>query len=350
MVWDRIGDYHAARFLALEKIVGEGNVFISDLGGADNLYKWKNPLSDHPCYKPLSDIPVQEAALTKRIGTFVSVARKNKIKILGLAGYGRMEYIWILFISKMLGIKVILFAESWYGNNAVINALKGSFLNWFCKGFLVSGLRAKAHFSEKLGIPLHKIEMRYSVVDNAHFQQQSKVEKENILLCVARFSEEKNLIRLISAFKNSKISNSWKLQIVGGGPLKAQLLQAIGNQANVQLSDWLSYSALPILYAHSRVFILPSTFEPWGLVANEAMAAGLPVLLSEQCGCTPDFAGTFDGSTFDAEDEASITFSINKISELSNAELERIGNNNQQKVKNYSTEVWAKNLLNLAFG
>ena len=304
MVWDRIGDYHSSRFLALEKVSGKGSVFISDLGGSDSIYKWDNPLSGYPAHIPLSQKSVEESALWTRIGTFISIVRKNKIKILGLAGYGRMEYLLMLLLANAFGIKVVLFAESWYGDNVQFNKLKGTLLNWFCKGFLVSGKRAKAHFSEKLGIAVHKIEMGYSVVDNAHFNlQTSSIEKENILLCVARFSPEKNLVRLISAFKNSSLSKNWTLKIVGGGPLKETLEASIGKETNVQLLDWLSYEALPILYAHARFFILPSTFEPWGLVVNEAMAAGLPVTLSNQCGCTPDFAGHFDGATFDAEDD-----------------------------------------------
>lgn len=349
LVWDRIGDYHAARFLELERTVGKGNVFISDLGGADSIYKWKNPLSENPNYLPLSDKPVEEKAIYARLKKFISIIRREKIQIVGLAGYGRTEYILILLLSKFLGIQIILFAESWYGINPLINRLKGFFLYIFCKGFLVSGKRAKEHFSSRLKIPADKIEIGYSVVDNQHFSSQSGVEKENILLCVARFSEEKNLINLIKSFKESILSKTWTLKIVGGGPLKDTLQKEIGDHSNIQLSDWLSYSALPFLYAHARFFILPSKFEPWGLVVNEAMAAGLPIALSTQCGCVSDLLEE-EGLTFDAENKESIIYVLNKIALFTPLEREGFSKKNKEKIKEFSPQVWAKNFLNLAFG
>ena len=349
LVWDRIGDYHAARFLELEKTVGTGNIFISDLGKADSIYKWNNPLFDNPHYLPLSDQPIEKRAFLTRIQTFISIVKKEEIKIVGLAGYGRIEYLLILVLSKFLRFKVILFAESWYGDNKFINKVKELFLKTFCKGFLVSGQKAKDHFSKKLGIPDHKIEIGYSVVDNQHFGSKIEVEKENILLCVARFSKEKNLILLIKAFKTSTLSKTWTLKIVGGGPLKQTLQHEIGDHPRIQLSDWLSYSALPFLYAHARFFILPSTFEPWGLVANEAMAAGLPISLSTQCGCVPDLLSESSGFTFDGEKETEITSVLNKIATLDKTEMESLGAKNKGKVDAYSTRVWAKNFLSLAF-
>jgi len=349
LIWDRIGDYHAARFLELEKTVGKTNAFISDLGGADSIYKWTNPLAGNLNYKPLSDKPVENSAIFIRVKNFLSIVKKEKIRIVGLAGYGRIEYLLILILSKFLGVQIVLFAESWYGDNSLKNKLKGLFLNVFCKGFFVSGRRAKEHFSSKLGIPNHKIAIGYSVVDNSHFGSQPGVEKENILLCVARFSDEKNLINLIKAFKASVLSREWTLKIVGGGPLKDLLINEIGGNLNIQLSEWLSYEALPFLYAHSKFFVLPSKFEPWGLVVNEAMAAGLPVALSSQCGCMPDLVGDTNVFIFDAEDLVDISLVLNKIASLDVLDLEKLGNKNMIKIEEFSPKVWVRNFLNLAY-
>jgi glycosyltransferase involved in cell wall biosynthesis len=346
LVWDRIGDYHAARFLALEKKIGK-KAFIADLGGRDKLYGWKNPLESHPHYFSLSDLPVEKADFWNRISGFYKIVKEKKIEVLGLAGYGRWEYRAILVICKYLNIKVVLFAESWYGKNKTLNLLKGKFLAWTCTGFLVSGQKALAHFSEKLGLPLPKIRMGYSVVDNVHFASHQQPEKENILLCVARFSEEKNLVRLIRAFQKSALSSNWNLKLVGGGPQKPELLKLAENYPHVQLSDWLSYQALPFLYGHARFFILPSTFEPWGLVVNEAMAAGLPIALSKNVGCFPDLLKNGNGFLFDAENEDSIKNCLNRINQLSQNEMEEMAEKSLTLIAEFSPEVWRERFLEL---
>jgi len=70
--------------------------------------------------------------------------------------------------------------------------------------------------------------------------------------------------------------------IVGDGPLK-------GTLANATLLGFRNQSELPAIYAAADVLVLPSDRqETWGLVINEAMAAGLPVVASDAVGCVPD--------------------------------------------------------------
>jgi glycosyltransferase involved in cell wall biosynthesis len=349
IVWDRIGDYHAARFRALEQQLGENHSFIADLGKADNLYGWANPLAQHPHYFHLSDKPVESFDFFRRIFRFLSILFYHKIKVVGIAGYGRPEYVFMLILSRLLGKRVVLFAESWYGTNVVTNKLKGIFLSLFCHGFLVSGRRAFEHFSQRLGLSPERILMGYSVVDNEHFESARDIEKENIILCVARFSPEKNLETLIKAFRDSKISQQYKLLIVGGGPLKQELTWAAGI-ANVEFRDWLSYQALPILYAHARLFVLPSVFEPWGLVVNEAMAAGLPVLVSQECGCALDLVDNTNGALFFPENPLDLTMLLDAMALRSASELSAMGKRSKEIISRYTPEVWATNFLTLASG
>lgn len=349
IVWDRIGDYHAARFRALENQLGENHSFIADLGEADNLYGWLNPLAQNPHYFHLSEKPVESFDFFRRMFRFLGILFSHKIKVVGIAGYGRPEYIWMLILSRLLGKRVILFAESWYGTNVVINKIKGIFLSLVCHGYLVSGRRAFEHFSQRLGLSPERILMSYSVVDNSHFESARDIEKEDILLCVARFSPEKNLETLIKAFRDSSLSQQYKLLIVGGGPLKKELTWAAGT-ANVEFRDWLSYQALPILYAHARLFVLPSVFEPWGLVVNEAMAAGLPVLVSQECGCALDLVDNSNGALFYPENPIDLTILLDAMALRSPSELSTMGKRSKEIISRYTPDVWASNFLTLASG
>jgi glycosyltransferase involved in cell wall biosynthesis len=76
------------------------------------------------------------------------------------------------------------------------------------------------------------------------------------------------------------------------------------------------YEELPAYYAHAGAFIHASTTEQWGLVVNEAMASGLPVLVSNRCGCAADLVKEGEnGWTFDPTDEEKMVELMLKISE-----------------------------------
>lgn len=348
LVWDRIGDYHAARFRALEKLYPDVEFHIADLGGADTLYGWQNPLAGHPRYHNLSSYAVEQADLKKRFLAFRNIVKNQKIQVVGIAGYGRMEYRLMLIWCRFHHVRTILFAESWYGENRWVNRLKGSFLRWTCAAFLVSGQRALSHFRDKLGLRSKPFAIGYSVVDNDHFSPENGVEREKILLCVARFSPEKNLEILMEAFQQSNLSKDWTLKIVGGGPLKNQLVQKITNTEKVQLLDWLSYSALPYLYQQASFFILPSTFEPWGLVVNEAMAAGLPVAVSTACGCLPELVDVRNGFSFRPTNLDELKFILNQIGDLSPLELELMGKRSREIIRQFRPDDWARRFMALA--
>lgn len=349
LVWDRLGDYHAARFEALRKLLPDGTVFISDLGESDGLYKWKNPLASDPSYQPLSHKSVEQPDALARFKAFKNRAIRHNIKVAGIAGYGRPEYNLILVWCKMKGIRVVLFAESWYGDKPVFNRLKGRYLSSVCDGFLVSGIKARHHFSQKLGIYDRPFEIGYSVVDNQHFASGLKNKNQKQILCVARFSPEKNLVSLIKAFQKAKLPDNWVLKLVGGGPQKEELQKLIDGNEQIILSDWLPYNELPDLYGSASFFILPSLFEPWGLVVNEAMAAGLPVAMSVQCGCEPDLCSSANGFSFDANKQDTMVDTFRKISETTNEKMQKMGEVSRQKIALFSPETWANSFLHLAF-
>jgi 1,2-diacylglycerol 3-alpha-glucosyltransferase len=348
LIWNRIGDYHAARFNALEKEHGEGRVFIADLGGNDSLYKWKNPLQNHPSYFSLSDKPVETEDSAERLRRFKKIVRENKITCLGLAGYGQAEYRKMLLWCWMNGISVVLFAESWYPGKGILDLMKGSVLRQACRGFLVSGERAKAHFHQRLGIPTNRIQIPYSVVDNQHFLGVNPDYNAKKLLCVARFSPEKNLPNLVKAFKTSGIDKlGWTLELVGGGPQKKEIAADFQNDKSLIFKEWVSYEDLPQLYASASFFILPSLFEPWGLVVNEAMSAGLPVAVSNECGCAPDLVP--DSSFhFPANDLQKLEDLLKTIAGMSPEKLRHLGESNRQLIQSFSPKTWAEAFLSLA--
>ncbi|WP_018343048.1 glycosyltransferase family 4 protein [Cytophaga aurantiaca] len=347
LVWDRIGDYHLARVKACEKVF-KGAVYTADLAGSDALYKWDSVANS--THTLLSNLPVEQKDLIGRFKAFRKIIKANDIGFVAMP-YGRSEYHLFLLYAKLVGVRTLIFSESWYSRGKVKDRLKSYLLKFLGDYFFVSGARAYQHFTQNYFIDPAKIIQGYSVVDNAHFathENIGRVQDKKQIICVARYSEEKNLLVLIKAFAASDLIKHYVLKIVGDGPLKASLKEYIHKehlQEKVELSGWVNYKALPELYAESAAFVLASTFEPWGLVVNEAMAAGLPVILSDQCGCLPELLEpNKNGFSFNAEHLLDCTNALNKFANLNADEVVQFGNHSKMLVARLTPETWANHV------
>jgi glycosyltransferase involved in cell wall biosynthesis len=99
-------------------------------------------------------------------------------------------------------------------------------------------------------------------------------------LYVGRFSSEKNLFFLINQFNRLP---QLALVIIGYGPLEFELKNMANN--NVSFLGEIKNKDLPAFYRESDILLLPSLSEPWGLVIEEALNNGTPVIVSNKVGC-----------------------------------------------------------------
>jgi glycosyltransferase involved in cell wall biosynthesis len=177
-----------------------------------------------------------------------------------------------------------------------------------CSSALVGG-SPHAEYMARLGLPHERIFLGYDAVDNDYFTlgaQKARADAAklrlshhlppNYFMASARFVPKKNLPRLLEAFAHylrlvPAGHEPWSLVLLGDGAERDALLklrQNLGLEKAVHLVGAKSYKELPIYYGLASAFVHASTTEQWGLVVNEAMASGLPVLVSSRCGSTPD--------------------------------------------------------------
>ncbi len=229
-------------------------------------------------------------------------------------------------------------------------------------GAALVGGRAHEEYLETLGLPSGRIFRGYDVVDNDHFargaqraRRQANTEEDRLglprpyFLASGRFVEKKNFPGLIEAFAEYRrtVSKAWDLVILGDGPARQDIERAIernGLQDAVHLPGFKQYDELPLYYALAGAFVHPSTTEQWGLVVNEAMAAGLPVLVSERCGCAPDLvdAGR-NGYTFDPGDPGDIARTLRRVSQVKNG-LNEMGRASREIVGKWAPDRFARGL------
>lgn len=206
---------------------------------------------------------------------------------------------------------------------------------------LVGG-QGHADYLAQLGLDHDRAFSGYDAVDNHYFAEKAaeirsqasavRVQHglpERYFLASARFVEKKNLMRLVQAYARYRALYEdqrpkaaapapWSLVLLGEGALKSDLCHRVSDlalQDSVLLPGFKQYHELPVYYALASAFIHTSTTEQWGLVVNEAMASGLPVLVSNRCGCARDLVRDgVNGFTFDPYNQEQIAKLMLKIS------------------------------------
>ena len=145
-------------------------------------------------------------------------------------------------------------------------------------------------------------------VEQPHFKPRDAVKR---FLFVGRLIEEKNLKMLIHVFNEFPELN---LTIIGFGEQEKELKKMADN--NIRFMDAIENKKLPCYYQEADVFILPSKSETWGLVVEEALNNGTPVIVSDHVGCHLDLVTEQTGLVFKSGDENSLKEAILKMCDV----------------------------------
>ena len=230
----------------------------------------------------------------------------------------------------------------------------------------LAGGQLQMEYLVVLGLPRDRVFTGYDVVDNEYFRRKAGEIRSQApelrrkyglpgkyFLASARFVPKKNLPTLIRAYARYRQvagnlddgqrimdNGPWDLVLLGDGPLKADLSRLVSDlrlHGHVHLPGFLQYHELPAYYGLADVFVHASTTEQWGLVVNEAMAAGLPVIVSNRCGCVPDLvAEGKNGFTFDPGSVESLAKLMLDMCHFSKRRLEDMGAESQRIVEGFT--------------
>jgi glycosyltransferase involved in cell wall biosynthesis len=232
----------------------------------------------------------------------------------------------------------------------------------FCSAALLGGT-PQAAYAEELGLPGDCIATGYDIVDNDVFQERSAEIRtrsdfhrrqhrlpERYFLVSCRFIEKKNLARLLEAFAiycAGASESGWDLVMLGDGELR-QALEMKASQSGVaervHFIGFKQYEDLPVYYALAGAFLHVSTVEQWGLVVNEAMACGLPVIVSKTCGCAADLVREGEnGWTVDPFDVSAMAERMSAMASDSTDRV-RMGQRSEAIIKAFRPEAFANGL------
>lgn len=357
------GPYHRARLQACDPGVAG-----LQLAAAQSEYTWETSADERLVTVhagPLEEVP------PARWDALVSAALDRlDPAVCAVAGYGipgmRAILSWCLRHRRPIVLMSDSRAED-EPRRAWREWIKGRIVRSCAAGFVAG--RPHLAYLESLGMDRQKIFTGYDVVDNGHFSRGADAARaasaatrkqyglpENYFLACARFIPEKNLPRLLEAYAAyyraavgaGKEHEPWKLVLVGDGPLATKVRQSIsrlGLEDAVILPGYVPFDVLPRYYGLAQALIHPSVRDTWGLVVNEAMAAGLPVLVSTDCGCAGDLVEPgVNGFTFDPENAGQLAGLMEKMTSLPAEERAAMGAAGRRIIAGWDLACFAENL------
>ncbi|PYI97089.1 MAG: glycosyl transferase family 1 [Verrucomicrobia bacterium] len=386
VVFQHIGPYHHARLnAAAEKLLATGLEW-----SAREYYPWGAAASLARYHKvslfpEAGDCFPGNAQLRRAFYATLQRARPDVVAVNGWNDFGSLA---AANCCVCHGIPMVVMSESARGDEPRTwwkEMIKRRIVDLYSAA-LVGGQRHVEYLVE-LGMPRDRIFTGYDVVDNAYFARRTleirkshlrqgyggqaafEIRKkyglpENYFLASARFIEKKNLPRLIRAYaeyrqrsevirlrqgyggqkgQTSAVSGEnapWDLVLLGDGPLRKTLnsqLSTLNLHPHVHLPGFKPYDELPVYYALASAFVHASTTEQWGLVVNEALASGLPVIVSSRCGCVPELVQD-NGFTFDPVDEHELASRLSTMASLSHDERQRLGDASYRIAMNFAPE------------
>jgi 1,2-diacylglycerol 3-alpha-glucosyltransferase len=374
VVFHHIGPYHDARLNA-----ATGRLSVTGIEWSAKAYDaWGAPAKPAR-YPKVSLFPEATHAYPDKPelrDAFLSALEQTKPDVVAVNGWNNFGSLIAANCCVRRGIPMIVMSESsrqdeprtWW-KEAIKRRIVGLY-----SAALVGGQR-HAEYLVELGMPREQVFTGYDVVDNDYFGRRSaeirnsrlrsgyggqaafEIQKkyglpENYFLASARFIEKKNLPGLIRGYAEyrRKSQNAGgamcDLVLLGDGPLRGTLnaqLSTLSLNEHVHLPGFKSYDELPVYYALAKAFVHASTTDQWGLVVNEAIASGLPVIVSNRCGCAPELVKG-NGFTFDPTDEHELAARLLGMALLSDQERQHLGDNSYRIASNFTPERFGEGL------
>lgn len=364
VIWIDWYAYHVARFSSLlenEALAGEvaGIELVGGIGVHAGLKFRESLPAALPVETLFPDASWQQVKGWRMAHALWQCLNRLNPEVVLVPGYYTLAGLAAAVWGRLRGRRTVLMTESTeadHGRTAWKEVAKGLLIRLLFD-WAVAGGAPHRRYLERLGFPGHRIARFYDVVDNDFFRDRSHAIRKHsnaadfdlpsrYFLYVGRLAEEKNVRGLLASYlEYRRAGGDWPLVLVGDGP-ERQALETAARQsafaADIRFPGLRTTAELPQYYAFAGCFVLPSTREPWGLVTNEAMAAGLPIILSRRCGCAEDLLLEGEnGCSFDPALPDDLTSCLTAISALDEDSLLAMGSSSEEIVDRFSPRAWA---------
>jgi 1,2-diacylglycerol 3-alpha-glucosyltransferase len=358
ILWQRFGPYHHARLQGAREALLPRGWTVTGVEVADrDQYAWSSrtdqraeflTLFPNTLYETLHRVPLRTR--------LTSTLNDLNPRAIAINGWAAPEALVALGWCQKRHRAAFLMSETHQPSRVW---WKEAVKRWRVKRFdaaLVGG-RWHGDYLASLGFPRDKIFAGYDSVDNRHFAQfrhassasleelrKQKGLPHTYFFANTRFVPRKNIDGLLRAYasyrgRNEPGKQPWDLVISGSGDMEdhwRDLAKQLGIAESVHWPGFLQYDALPIYYALAGAFVHPAHQEAWGLVVNEAAAAGLPLIVADTAGASCELVHEGEnGFLVRPACPHSIAAALCRITQLSPAERRQFGEASRRLASNF---------------
>ncbi|WP_421693791.1 glycosyltransferase [Aestuariivirga sp.] len=293
VIFKTFGHYHRSRIAALRS---RFEVIAVEITTRDPDSGWVAPEQD----PTIVSLNASKSSSVRLIKIFVEIISLHRPDVVAIPGWFEPFATAAIFACSILKVPTILMSDTWIGKRlrlSLVDSVKRRIIHTFSSAVVAGS--PHTNFLISRGYPLNAIWDGFDVVDNTLFMRDRDASvniplREPYFFVCSRLVSEKNvegIIIALSKFFELEPQAKCRLVIAGDGPLLSNLIELAQARLVKDRIDFLGrvrYEKLPSLYSSSLALILNSNSETWGLVVNEAMASGTPIIVSENVGCRVD--------------------------------------------------------------
>ena len=367
IIWQRFLPYHWARVRrAQERLTQLGYRFTAvEVASQDASYSFPEDRSiaalEHICCFPGASYHDHRAR--EVYGKVLQVLIDLRPDVVFCPATAFPEGMAALAYRLKHGKRVVMMDDAWEHTDkrGPFTRLMKSFIHKNVEGVFIP---APFHlpYYQSLKFPNDRMIFGVDVVDNEYFSaradrarqneaaiRQTRQLPEKYFLFIGRFLPRKGLDTLLSAYRKYRgmaVGKPWALVLVGKGPYEERLQHLMQNLDGAHLAGAQFGDDLCVYYALAKAFIAPSESDPWGLVVNEAMASGAPVLVSRGCGCAkPLVREAENGWTFAPGDAQALSALMFRMSLLAPETIEKMGRRSKELIDNWSLDRFTDGII-----
>lgn len=378
IIFGHIGNYHIARLRAASRFCKENNWQLTAIQSTDQTkeHPWGDLLEvEEFSLKTLvpaksSDEPGTHPDSPEAVAALLPCLEEIKPDVLVIPGWGFPVSRAALRWCRQHDVPAILMSESKRDDEKRIRWKEKLKSLLYVRQYATALVGGRAHrdYLVELGVPSDRIFYGYDAVDNDYFVEKSAIAKTNpqkirkqdpaipnkpFFLAVTRLIPRKNVARMIKAFAAYReqvgAQEAWDLVICGSGSEEENVQQLIANRdlsEAVHLPGFLTYEQIANWYGLAGAFVHPAFAEQWGLVINEACAAGLPILCSDTVGaCSSLVKDGENGFSFDPQQTEQMTRVLVSVHKMEESDRLKMGQISQELVEQFSPNQFGKGLF-----